>query len=151
LMSLTRTVPAAVPLLFHSSCPCVPSLAEKNSVPFTLIRLLGVDEPLPELMSLTRAVPSAVPSLFHISMPLTPSSAAKYVVEPIASIDDGLEDWVFVLMSRTICGVKDGVRRSSSASMPRGRRRRRARTTRLICLPPRGELNRRRQNEVFIG
>ena len=38
LMSLTRTVPAAVPLLFHSSEPCVPSLAAKNSVPLTFVR-----------------------------------------------------------------------------------------------------------------
>jgi len=29
LMSLTRTVPAAVPSLFHSSAPCTPSSAEK--------------------------------------------------------------------------------------------------------------------------
>ena len=40
-MSLTRTVPAAVPSLFHSSLPCVPSLAVKNSVPLTLVRLRG--------------------------------------------------------------------------------------------------------------
>ena len=37
-MSLTRTVPAAVPSLFHSSSPVVPSLAEKNSVPLTFVR-----------------------------------------------------------------------------------------------------------------
>ena len=30
--SLTMTVPAAVPSLFHSSKPWVPSLAEKNRV-----------------------------------------------------------------------------------------------------------------------
>ena len=41
-MSLTRTVPAAVPSLFHSSVPCVPSLAAKNSVPLTFVRLDGV-------------------------------------------------------------------------------------------------------------
>ena len=38
LMSLTSTVPAAVPSLFHSSTPCVPSLAVKNSVPLTFVR-----------------------------------------------------------------------------------------------------------------
>ena len=37
-MSLTRTVPAAVPSLFHSSSPCVPSSAVKNSVPLTFVR-----------------------------------------------------------------------------------------------------------------
>ena len=40
-MSLTRTVPAAVPSLFHSSCPFVPSSAVKNSVPLTFVRLPG--------------------------------------------------------------------------------------------------------------
>ena len=38
LMSLTRTVPAAVPSLFHSSAPLTPSLAVKNSVPSTMVR-----------------------------------------------------------------------------------------------------------------
>jgi hypothetical protein len=42
-MSLTSTVPAAVPaavpLLFQSSVPLVPSLAAKKSVPFTFLRL----------------------------------------------------------------------------------------------------------------
>jgi hypothetical protein len=36
-MSLTRTVPASVPLLFQSSRPLVPSSAAKNSVPRTLV------------------------------------------------------------------------------------------------------------------
>ena len=40
-MSLTSTVPAAVPSLFHSSSPLVPSLAMKNSVPSTSVRLCG--------------------------------------------------------------------------------------------------------------
>jgi hypothetical protein len=31
-MSFTITVPAAVPSLFHSSLPCAPSSAAKNSV-----------------------------------------------------------------------------------------------------------------------
>ena len=68
-MSLTRTVPAAVPSLFHSSSPVEPSSAVKNSVPFTFVRLLG-SEPAPlGMMSLTRTVPAAVPSLFHSSTP----------------------------------------------------------------------------------
>ena len=76
-MSLTRVVPAAVPSLFHSSVPWLPSSAAKNSVPFTFVRLLGEDEALPALMSLTRTVPAAVPSLFHSSVPCVPSLAAK--------------------------------------------------------------------------
>ena len=35
---LDQTVPAAVPLLFQSSNPWVPSLAAKNSVPLTFVR-----------------------------------------------------------------------------------------------------------------
>src|ERR671932_700795 len=67
-MSLTRVVPAAVPSLFHSSPPCTPSSAAKNSVPFTSAMLPG-DEPTVRvpLMSLTSAVPAAVPSDFHRS------------------------------------------------------------------------------------
>ena len=45
LMSLTRTVPAAVPSDFHSSVPLVPSLAEKNSVPPTFVRFDGIRVP----------------------------------------------------------------------------------------------------------
>ena len=41
LMSLTRTVPAAVPSLFHSSSPSPASLAVKNSVPLTFVRFVG--------------------------------------------------------------------------------------------------------------
>ena len=38
LMSLTSTVPGAVPSLFHNSTPFVASKAEKNTVPFTFVR-----------------------------------------------------------------------------------------------------------------
>ena len=38
LMSATICVPAAVPLLSHSSVPWLPSLALKNEVPFTFVR-----------------------------------------------------------------------------------------------------------------
>ena len=37
MMSLTKSVPAAVPLLFHSSGPRNGSLARKNTVPFTFV------------------------------------------------------------------------------------------------------------------
>jgi hypothetical protein len=81
-MSLTLTVPAAVPSLCQSSTPLTPSVAEKYSVPLMLARLDGVDAALPGLMSLTRTVPAAVPSLFQSSRPLTPSSAEKKSVPP---------------------------------------------------------------------
>ena len=46
-MSFTLTVPAAVPSLFQSSEPLVPSLAWKKSVPFTAVRYEGLDPPEP--------------------------------------------------------------------------------------------------------
>ena len=64
-MSLTRTVPAAVPLLRQSSLPWVGSVAVKNSVPFTLVRFAGEELAMPGLMSLTRTVPAVVPLLFQ--------------------------------------------------------------------------------------
>src|SRR3972149_11645541 len=53
-MSLTRTVPASVPSLFHSSRPAEPSSAGKNSVPLTSSPSNGDDPPVPGKMSLTR-------------------------------------------------------------------------------------------------
>ena len=41
----------------------MPSLAEKNKVPFTLVRLLGYEVLVPGLMSLTNCVPAVVPFL----------------------------------------------------------------------------------------
>ena len=73
----TSTVPAAVPSLCHSFHVPVPSLAVKNSVPFTFVRLPGEEPALPGLMSLTSTVPAAVPSLFHSSCPFAPSLAVK--------------------------------------------------------------------------
>src|SRR5262245_21898412 len=101
-------------------------------------------------MSFTSTVPAAVPSLFHNSMPLTPSSAVKYVVEPIAAICDGFADSEFVLMSRTICGVKDGVRRFSSVSRPRRCCRDLGREIGTVGLARRIDWHQRRQNEVFM-
>ena len=43
----TMTVPASVPLLFHSSKPFAPSVATKNSVPFTLVSSYGFELPAP--------------------------------------------------------------------------------------------------------
>jgi hypothetical protein len=61
----------------HSSRPLVPSAAEKNSVPLTLVRERGYEPPLPGRMSWTRTVPAAVPSDFHSSRPLVPAAAEK--------------------------------------------------------------------------
>src|SRR5262249_43544807 len=61
-MSLTRTVPAAVPSLFHSSRPWPPAMDVKYSVPLTFTRLLGealAEESGPGLMSFTRCAAGA--------------------------------------------------------------------------------------------
>ena len=65
-MSFTKTVPAAVPSVFHSSLPCVPPLAVKYVTPLTTTGLFGLELVL-VLMSLTRRVPVAVPSLMYSS------------------------------------------------------------------------------------
>ena len=57
LMSLTKTVPAAVPSLFHNSPPCVPSLARKYKVPFTFVRSVGLER-FSGLMSFTSFTPN---------------------------------------------------------------------------------------------
>src|SRR5262249_7628372 len=77
LMSLPRSVPAAVPSLFHSSTPFTPSAAEKNRAPLTFVRLPGFELALPGMMSLPITVPAVVPLLFHSSEPCVPSLAAK--------------------------------------------------------------------------
>src|SRR5262249_4249747 len=147
LRSLTSTVPAAVPSLFHSSRPCVPSSAVKNSLPLTSVSHQGYEVALPGLRSLTSTVPAARPSLFHSSRPLTPSCAVKEAVEPITAILNGFEFRVFGLTSRTICGVSDGMTRSSSASRKRGCRRGLARETARVRFVPRSEWHQRCQNE----
>eukprot|EP00964_Phaeocystis_antarctica_P114931 scaffold78883_cov62-Phaeocystis_antarctica.AAC.4 len=74
-MSLTSTVPLAVPSLDQSSWPWVPSSArKKKSLSLNKVSLLGF--PLPDgLISLTMAL--AVPSLDQSSLPWVPSLAAK--------------------------------------------------------------------------
>ena len=81
-MSLAITVPASVPSLFHSSSLWVPSLAEKNRVPSTLVSESGAKVSTLGLMSLTITVPASVPSPFHSSKPCVPSVATKNRVPP---------------------------------------------------------------------
>jgi hypothetical protein len=77
-MSLTRTVLAAVPFVFQSSYPELPSSAtKKRFAPAAVNRNSEGAPPAPGLMSLTRTVPAAVPSLFHSSKPKPPSVAWK--------------------------------------------------------------------------
>ena len=71
-MSLTRTVPASVPSLFHSSRPLIAVVGREEQRAAHRRQVAG-DEPngpVPGLMSLTRTVPAAVPSLFHSSRPV---------------------------------------------------------------------------------
>src|SRR4051812_40570662 len=57
-MSLTRTVPASVPSLLHSSVPWTPSSAVKYIVPFTRVSCEG-DESPGTLMSVRREAAGA--------------------------------------------------------------------------------------------
>src|SRR5829696_1223865 len=75
--SLSRVVPAHVPLLSHSSGPCLPSAAAKSSTPPNAVNESASEPILPGLMSLTSLVPFTVPSLFHNSRPCLPSIAVK--------------------------------------------------------------------------
>src|SRR5205809_7763581 len=70
-MSLTRTVPASVPSLFHNSRPVSGREAVKNKVLLTRTRPLGYDDPAPGLMSLRSTVPASVPALVDGSPPRT--------------------------------------------------------------------------------
>src|SRR5258707_14334559 len=81
-MPWTSAVPAAVPSLFHSWPPLVPSSAVKYSVDPTAVREYGFEPAGPVTMSFTITVPAAVPSDFHNSTPLVPSSAGKYRSAP---------------------------------------------------------------------
>src|SRR5436190_23586429 len=60
MMSLTRTVPEEVPSLFHSSLPCVPSSAAKNTVPLTLVSALGEEPNGPGRISWTSDVDGVI-------------------------------------------------------------------------------------------
>ena len=69
LMSRTSTAPCAASLR-HNSVPFVEVLAVKNRTPLTLVRLAGLELPLPNTMSRATTVPAVVPSLFQSSVPV---------------------------------------------------------------------------------
>src|SRR4051794_15760625 len=72
-MSLTSTVPAGVPSLFHSSRPCTASPAWKYTVSPIFTRPLGYEPRSPPWMSATSVVAAVVPSLLHSSTPWPPT------------------------------------------------------------------------------
>src|SRR4051794_19462702 len=80
-MSLTRTVPADVPSLFHSSLPAESPATKKRVFP-TAVRDTGELPPVPATMSLTRTVPAVVPLLLHNSAPAAWVLARKKRVLP---------------------------------------------------------------------
>ena len=92
----------------HNSSPLLPSLAVKNSVEPTTVKLPGRLLEIPVLMSDTicglLAPTTLVVSNCHNSLPLLPSLAVKNSVEPTTVKLPGelLPD---VLMSYTICGL----------------------------------------------
>ncbi len=80
-------VPSGVPSVFHSSRPMPGTVAAKNRVPLTLVKLETPEFWDPGERSWTRAVPSCVPSVFHSSVPVAPvrSVAVKHK-GPFASV-----------------------------------------------------------------
>src|SRR5919106_755000 len=66
--SFSRTVPAAVPSLLHSSL-LPPSAGVKNVVPPTSVKASGLELVGPGRMSFTRDVPDAIPFVLHNSVP----------------------------------------------------------------------------------
>jgi hypothetical protein len=69
-MSFTRTVPALVPSVRHSSLPASDVLALKKTMLPSATNLLGAELPKPGQMSLTSDVPAAVPLAFQSSRPM---------------------------------------------------------------------------------
>src|SRR4051812_22832358 len=109
--SLTMAVPAAVPSDFHSSKPWGPSLAEKNRVLPTAVRLRGQELVEPGLRSEIMAVPAGVPSLRHSSSPWVASVALKYNAPFIATGGE-------VIVAAKSMGVRDRRVRPSRDSTP---------------------------------
>jgi hypothetical protein len=60
MMSLTKTVPAVVPLLFYSSLPLVPLLATKYNVPLTFLRVDGAKVQADAEVGASSNVPTAI-------------------------------------------------------------------------------------------
>src|SRR5262249_2527585 len=154
-MSLTRTVPAAVPSVFHSSSPCVgsPSVLEKKTVPLTFTRLTP-----PTALSST--VPEAVPSLFH--RPTFVPSDTEARRDPLSSViakdvELGRRGLGSTTRAVPAPGPAEGTSRPSSGSRRRGRpkgrrprlprvrraepghRHRRHGVRRFMVVPPQGE------------
>ena len=85
-MSLKIVVPAAVPLLDHSSLPLVPSSARKKRIPLMFVSSNKLAPFMPGRMSLTIVVPARVPSVFHSSFPRWGVVATKNVI-PFTSVN----------------------------------------------------------------
>jgi hypothetical protein len=83
--SASRTVPAVVPSLVHSSRPCVPSSAPKTSRPPRSIISNTKECAGPGWMSFTSAVPASVPSVLHSSSPVSGVRATKNRRPPLAT------------------------------------------------------------------
>ena len=99
-MSLTITVPAVVPSLFHSSAPDpLPSFPEKNRVPLTFVRKLGL-----RVVGKTGTVPARLPSLFQSWSPV-PGLAMKNRVPLTLVSSCGLESPVGLMFLSIVVPV----------------------------------------------
>src|SRR4051794_38701618 len=76
--SLSRTVPAAVPSVFHSSVPVAGVDAGNHSSPPTEAQMPGAEPMAPGARSVIIAVPAVVPSLRYSSYPVSGVQLVKY-------------------------------------------------------------------------
>ena len=91
-MSLTSTVPAAVPSLFHSSLPAASWVALKRQVPLTSVRLRGMALAAPGTMSLTRTVPAGGAVALPQLVPVVPSLAEEQRAVDVRQVARGEEE-----------------------------------------------------------
>jgi len=107
LMSRTIWVPAAVPLVTHSSRPSLPSSAVNSAVPLPSgVVYWGLDPDDPGLMSRTIWVPARVPSVTHSSRPCVLSRALNSAV-PLPS--EVMEEGEMMLSTRLVPSVAPSV------------------------------------------
>ena len=93
-MSLTTTVPPAVPSVFQREVGWPGARAPKNTCPFDTVRYSASEElpghPLPGWRSTTMWVPASVPSVTYTSRPWTKSSAVNTILSPRTAYSPGL-------------------------------------------------------------
>src|SRR6185369_694345 len=111
-MSLTTTVPAAVPSVFHSSRPVPAVVAEKKATPPARVSWYGVLDEDPGTMSSTWVVPPRVPSVRHSSSPFAPKPRKRSVPPSgtggLSRATGAPSDWVPAVVPSLVQGPSEG-------------------------------------------